>query len=117
MDAAKVSAVRSLYETYHLWLVDVVFKPCMAELQTDDVQQTTFVLLDVLVVLDPVLHRHLKTFLCVDVHHVKNTTRPCNHADGMDGSMDGWLDGVLYRVPTLLSTSRFQHVSELLFAK
>jgi len=64
-------------DTYNVRLVDVVFKSSVAELKTDDIQQSVSVLINILIIFHPVLHRHLKTFLCVHVHHIQDTTRTC----------------------------------------
>jgi len=67
-------SARNGADAYNLRLVDVVFKSRVTELEADDIQQPISMLLRILVVLDPVLHRHLETFLRVHVHYVKNAS-------------------------------------------
>lgn len=55
--------------TYNTGSCDEVLELGVAELERDDVEKTVLVLL--LVVALPLLHRHLQVLLSVDVHHVQ----------------------------------------------
>lgn len=70
---------------YYSWALDVVLQLGVRELQRDDVEQ--LVLVRVLVVPLPVLHRHLAVLLRVHVHHVEDAPRADAHADVVDGEV------------------------------